>query len=68
MGFSHADILMGAKAILLAAASALGTDSDLRFLEPLHSLLQQRATPAHQLIRTFRETKSLMTSMLVPYS
>ncbi len=66
MGFDHADILMGAKAVLVAAASALGTDADLRFLEPLHSLLQQRATPAHQLIQTFRETNSLRTSMLVP--
>jgi hypothetical protein len=68
MGFDDDNILMGAKAILLAAASALSRDLDLRFLEPLYGLLQQRATPAHRLIQIFHETNSIEAALCEMYA
>jgi gamma-glutamyl:cysteine ligase YbdK (ATP-grasp superfamily) len=66
-GFTHADLLAGAKAILLASTEALGSDPDVCFLEPLHHLLQHQITPAHRLVRAFRETNSIETVLRETY-
>jgi hypothetical protein len=66
-GFTHADLLAGAKAVLLASTEALGSDPDVRFLEPLHHLLQHQITPAHRLVRAFRETNSIETVLSETY-
>jgi hypothetical protein len=58
-GFAHPELLAEAKAVLLAAAEALGGDPDVRFLEPLYTLLQHQVTPAHRLVQAFRETNSI---------
>ncbi|HTK08946.1 MAG TPA: glutamate--cysteine ligase [Ktedonobacteraceae bacterium] len=58
-GFAHADVFAGAKAVLRAATEALGSDPDIRFLEPLHYFLQHGITPAHRMVQAFRETNSI---------
>src|SRR5262249_61361138 len=45
-GFAHDDIAAGALTLLQAAEHVLGADEDTQFLKPLHSMLQQRVTPA----------------------
>jgi hypothetical protein len=67
-GLAHADLLQGAKTVLMASTDALGHDPDVHFLEPLHCLLQQQVTPAHRLVQAFHETNSIETVLRGTYS
>ncbi|HZK04694.1 MAG TPA: hypothetical protein VFC82_02475 [Actinomycetaceae bacterium] len=61
-GFEDPATAEGAEAALRAASRALpGGERD--HLEPLVAMLRDRRTPAHEMIRTFRATGSLMAAI-----
>lgn len=64
-GFAHEEIVAGTQEILQAAAYALRhSDPDLQLLQPLQELLDKRTLPAHALVKTFLETKSIEGTLL----
>ncbi|NJR16589.1 MAG: glutamate--cysteine ligase [Calothrix sp. CSU_2_0] len=54
-GFDNEHIYRIAIQVLQAAEIALENDSDINLLAPLKNMLEKRETPAHKLIRTFKE-------------
>ncbi|MBO0779616.1 MAG: glutamate--cysteine ligase [Ktedonobacteraceae bacterium] len=67
-GFAHPEIAAGARAVLRAVECALEGDEDRTLLAPLHAMLSQRTTPAHELIRLYRETGSIETTARLAYT
>lgn len=51
----------------MAATAALGSDPDLRYLEPLYDLLSHQITPAKQLVQVFQETRSIEATLREDY-
>ncbi|MBX5457556.1 MAG: glutamate--cysteine ligase [Thermogemmatispora sp.] len=66
-GFEDEKIFEGAQQILTAAAQALSEDASRSLLEPLFKLLEQRQTPAQQMIEHYRQTGSLQEALRFPY-
>ncbi len=62
--FANPQIAYGSQEILQAAEDTLGSDEDVRLLQPLRAMLQARKTPADDLIRAFQETGSIESALL----
>jgi hypothetical protein len=67
-GFSDEDIAAGTLAVLQAAEHALSADEDLHLLSPLRSMLEQRVSPAHRIIRIFQMTRSIEATLCQTYA
>lgn len=67
LGFADDEIATGAQAVLQAAKHALGSDEDIPLLEPLHTMLQQRLSPAHSIIQAFQDTGSVESALRSTY-
>jgi hypothetical protein len=67
-GFTNEDIVAITTLVLQAAQYALGTDEDACLLEPLYRMLEQRETPAHDIIRTFQNTSSVEATLHETYA
>jgi hypothetical protein len=62
-GFEDEKIGAVAHDVLTAARRALGNGPEAGHLDRLDDMLGRRAVPAHDLIRTFQETKSILETL-----
>lgn len=67
-GFANDEIATGTQTVLQAAQHALGTDEDVSLLEPLHTMLQQRISPAHSIIQAYQDTGSIEAALRSTYA
>jgi gamma-glutamyl:cysteine ligase YbdK (ATP-grasp superfamily) len=67
-GFANDDIAAGTQTVLQAAKHALGDDKDINLLEPLHTMLQQRISPAHSTIQAYQATGSIDAALRSTYA
>ncbi|AFY58204.1 hypothetical protein Riv7116_5840 [Rivularia sp. PCC 7116] len=67
-GFDNEDIFTSAKQIIQVVESTLENDPDVNLLAPLKTLLDKRETPAHKLIRLYKQTNSIEASLKQTYS
>jgi hypothetical protein len=65
--FDNEEIYGAATQVIQAAEVALGNDPDVELLAPLKSLLQKRETPAHQLIRAYKNLGSIEQALMQTY-
>jgi gamma-glutamyl:cysteine ligase YbdK (ATP-grasp superfamily) len=66
-GFDNKHIYAMAIQIFQAAEIALENDPDINFLIPLKNMLEKRETPAHKLIRTFKNVGSIEQTLIQTY-
>lgn len=66
-GFDDEEIFTNAKLILKAVETALANDADLNLLAPLKTFLEKRETPAHELIRLYKNTNSIEATLKQTY-
>jgi gamma-glutamyl:cysteine ligase YbdK (ATP-grasp superfamily) len=65
--FDNEEIFAIASQILQSAEIALVNDPDINLLVPLKNMLEKRETPAHQLIRTFKNVGSIEQTLIQTY-
>ncbi|MGB6301584.1 MAG: glutamate--cysteine ligase, partial [Rivularia sp. (in: cyanobacteria)] len=66
-GFDNEEIFTNAKLILKAVETALVNDADVNLLAPLKTFLEKRETPAHELIRLYKNTNSIEATLKQTY-
>lgn len=66
-GFDNDQVFLGAKEIVHAAKIALGSDPDGEMLAPIEKLLEERKTPAHEMIRLFSQEPSIEETLKRTY-
>lgn len=66
-GFANDEITTVTQTVLQAAQHALGSDEDTSLLAPLHTMLQQRISPAHAIIQAFQATGSVESALRSTY-
>ena len=67
-GFDNEEIFAYAKQIIAAVETALENDPDAKLLAPLKTLLEKRETPAHEIIRLYKNTNSIEAALKQTYS
>jgi gamma-glutamyl:cysteine ligase YbdK (ATP-grasp superfamily) len=67
-GFDNEEIFKTAQQILHAVETTLKNDPDVNLLAPLKTFLEKRETPAHQLIRLYKNTNSIEATLKQTYS
>lgn len=63
-GFEDENIRAGASEVLAAARGGLGDAPEAGHLDRLDEMLHRNAVPAHDLIKTFQETKSILQTLM----
>lgn len=66
-GFDSEEIFTGSTQILQATSTALANDPDAELLTPLKTLLDNKQTPAHQIIRNFQQTGNIEATLDLSY-
>ncbi len=66
-GFDNEEIFQNAKLILQAVETTLKNDPDINLLAPLKTFLEKRETPAHELIRLYKNTNSIEATLKQTY-
>ncbi len=67
-GFDNEEIFMNAKQILQTVETVLKDDPDVNLLAPLKTLIEKQETPAHQLIKLYKNTNSIETTIKQAYT
>jgi hypothetical protein len=67
-GFDNNHVLLGAKEIVHAVRIALDSDPDCEMLAPIETLLEERRTPAHEMIRLFNQEPSIEETLRKTYT
>lgn len=67
-GWADDEIAASAQAVLQASKHALGDDEDIQLLEPLHTMLQQRLSPAHSIMQAYQDTGSIESALRSTYA
>ncbi len=67
-GFDNEEIFINAKQILQTVETVLENDPDVNLLAPLKTLLEKRETPAHNLIRLYKQNLSIEAALKQTYS
>jgi hypothetical protein len=62
-GFSDAVIQDGARTLLQHARTALIGTFDSHMLDPLEAMIENNSLPVHALIKTYRETNNILTTL-----
>ncbi|MEM6752952.1 MAG: glutamate--cysteine ligase [Cyanobacteria bacterium P01_C01_bin.38] len=66
-GFDNEEIFTNAKLILKSVETVLENDPDVDLLAPLKTFIEKRETPAHELIRLYRNTNSIEATLKQTY-
>ncbi|WP_414620586.1 glutamate--cysteine ligase [Calothrix sp. CCY 0018] len=66
-GFDNEEIFQNAKLILQVVETTLKNDPDINLLAPLKTFLEKRETPAHELIRLYKNTNSIEATLKQTY-